>query len=155
MDLFINLWYTLGKITEQPIGIKGGSFLRFYSFATQEERRKFGGSYFIELQYCRFARGTDIETILSAIEHWKNDSLYIYGDDDNTFVSDYGEIFTGGIYGNQKRGMVDIVGINYYSEEHARAITEAVKERKPPDYPNLLNWLETGKAYNGFYILGL
>lgn len=57
----------------------------FYSFTSQEERKKFGGSYFIELQYCKLAQGTEIEKIVSvsSIEYWKNDSLYIYGDDDN------------------------------------------------------------------------
>lgn len=54
----------------------------FYTFSSQEEQRKFGGSYFIELQYCRLKPGTEIKKIISvaAIEDWKNDSLYIYGD---------------------------------------------------------------------------
>lgn len=59
----------------------------FHTFHSQEERRKFGGSYFIEFQYCEAAPGTSLEEILSvdAIHMWKNDSLYLYGDDDNTF----------------------------------------------------------------------
>lgn len=129
----------------------------FYSFSSQEERRKFGGSYFIELQYCRLKPGTEIKKIISvaAIEDWKNDSLYIYGDDDNKFISHYGKIFTGGIYNNGKSGMVDIYGINYYSSEQSELILERVKEKKPLNYQMLLSWLEKSKEYNGFYILGL
>lgn len=88
----------------------------FHTFKSREERRKYGGSYFIEIQYCSLAKGTEIEKIVSvdAIENWKNDSLYIYGDDDNEFEVYYREIFTGGIYNNLKRGCVDMCGINYY-----------------------------------------
>ena len=129
----------------------------FHSFGSQEERIKFGGSYFIELQYCRLAQGTDIEKIVSvyAIEHWQNDSLYIYGDDDTAFVSYYGKIFTDGIYSNRKSGMVDIYGINYYAQKQISSIIETIKEMRPLDYQVLLNWLEQVKEYNGFYILGL
>ena len=129
----------------------------FHSFGSQEERIKFGGSYFIELQYCRLAQGTDIEKIVSvyAIEYWQNDSLYIYGDDDTAFVSYYGKIFTDGIYSNRKSGMVDIYGINYYAQKQINSIIETIKEMRPLDYQVLLNWLEQVKEYNGFYILGL
>lgn len=129
----------------------------FHTFKSQEERRKFGGSYFIEMQYCKLAQGTEIKKIISvdAIEHWKNDSLYIHGDDDNEFVSHYGKIFTGGIYSNGKSGCVDMCGINYYSQEQAHLIIKKIKEMNPLDYPILLNWLEMIKEYIGFYILGL
>lgn len=65
---------------------------------------------------------------MDAIENWKNDSLYIYGDDDNEFEVYYGEIFTGGIYNNLKRGCVDMCGINYYPPEQTQLITEKIKE---------------------------
>ncbi len=129
----------------------------FYSFTSQEERNKFGGSYFIELQYCKLAQGTEIEKIVSvsSIEYWKNDSLYIYGDDDNTFASCYGKIFTGGIYNNKKSGIVDIYGINYYSQEYTDSIMKTITKMKPLDYQALFAWLEKVREYNGFYILGL
>lgn len=135
----------------------GGGILLFHTFSSQEERRKFGCSYFIELQYCRLALGTEIEKIVSVneIEHWKNDSLYIHGNDDNKFASHYGEIFTGGIYSNRKSGIVDLYGINYYSQQQAHLISEQIKIMKPLDYPTLLNWLEKSKENMGFYILGL
>ena len=129
----------------------------FHTFSSQEERSKFGGSYFIELQYCKFNPGTEIRKIISvdAIEHWKNDSLYIHGNDDNKFVSHYGKIFTGGIYNNGKSGMVDVYGINYYSCEQTKLILDRLKEMKPLNYRMLLSWLEKVKENNGFYILGL
>lgn len=129
----------------------------FHTFSSQEERREYGGSCFIEMQYCRLPRGTEIEKIISvdAIRHWKNDSLYIYGDDDNEFVAQYKKIFTDGIYNNLKRGMVDMYGINYYSREQTRLILEKLKEIKPSDWQVLLSWLERAETHNGFYILGL
>ena len=129
----------------------------FHTFSSQAQRREFGGSYFIELQYCRLARGTEIEAVVSveAIKHWKDDSLYVYGDDDNAFFSQYGKIFTGGIYNNGKSGTVDLHGINYYSREQTRLIFERVKEMQPPDDQVLLHWLESSEKHNGFYVLGL
>ena len=54
----------------------------FRTFHSQKERREFGGSYFIEIQYCRLPPNAKIEEFLSGeheMELWKNDSLYIYG----------------------------------------------------------------------------
>ncbi len=128
----------------------------FHVFSSQEERRNFGGSDFIEMQYCRLDRETEMERVVltDAIEHWKNDSLYIHGDDVNEFVSHYRMIFTDGIYSNLKCGTVDIYGINYYSREQTYLILERVKGIKPPDYQILLNWLEKAEENTGFYILG-
>ena len=129
----------------------------FHTFNSREELRIFGGSYFIEVQYCKLASCSKIKEIIAvdAIEHWKNDSLYIYGDDDEEFTSYYGEIFTGGIYNNEKRGVVDLCGINYYSQEQTEHIMERVKKERPIDYQTLLRWLEKADKYNGIYVLGL
>lgn len=129
----------------------------FHAFASQDERRKFSGSYFIELQYCKLPMGTEIEKIVSVdiIKHWKDDSLYIYGDDDNIFTLHYQKIFTDGIYSNRKSGTVDICGINYYSRAYTHLIMEKIIKMKPLDCPILLNWLEKVNSYIGFYILGL
>lgn len=134
----------------------GGDILLFHRFSSQDERQAFGGSYFIELQYCRLPQGTMIDEIVSvdAITHWQDDSLYIYGDDDNLFTAQYGDIFTDGIYSNLKSGYVDICGINYYAQALIDQIMEKVAEAKPLDYPVLLDWLGKGKQYHGFYILG-
>ncbi len=129
----------------------------FQTFLSQEERRGFGGSYFIEMQYCNLPRETGIERIVSvdALVHWKNDSLYIYGDDESAFVSLYGEIFAGGTYSNLACGAVDTCGINYYSPEKTKRILKRVKAEKSLGDPVLISWLERSRAYNGFYILGL
>lgn len=129
----------------------------FHTFSSQKERKQFGGSFFIEIQYCRLARGTSIEKIVSvdAISNWRDDSLYIYGNDDNEFLLHYGKIFTDGIYNNRKSGAVDLCGINYYSEELADLMAETIKEEEPPDYQVLLDWLKGVKEHNGFYVLGL
>ena len=60
----------------------------FHKFVSQEERRAFGGSDFIELQYCRLPHGSKLRSIISvdAISHWKLDSLYVSGDDMDVFI---------------------------------------------------------------------
>lgn len=47
-----------------PFG-EGGGLLLFHTFGSQEERRKFGGSCFIEIQYCRLPENTQLEKIIS------------------------------------------------------------------------------------------
>lgn len=129
----------------------------FHTFVSQNERRKFGGSDFMELQLCKLNRGTEFGKIVSneAIKHWKNDSLYIYGDNMEEFYAVYGEIFRDGYYGNGERGMVDCCGINYYTWEQTIAITEKLKKEKPKDFQVLLDWLADAEAYNGMYLLGV
>ena len=96
----------------------------FHTFASQDERRKFGGSAFMELQKCRQKPGTKLEKILSieTIAHWKNDSLYVSGDDMDIFDQHYGHVFAGGTYHNQAIGPMDLLGINFYSREQAVCI---------------------------------
>ncbi|MGI6316449.1 MAG: hypothetical protein ACOX17_07245 [Christensenellales bacterium] len=129
----------------------------FQTFYSQEERRKIGGSYFIEFQYCELAPDSKREGLISAdtIKMRKNDSLYIYGDDENTFFSCYKDIFTGGTYGNGKTGVVDLCGINYYSVEETECILKKLKYTHLPEQEILAHWLEKARKHSGFYILGL
>lgn len=129
----------------------------FHTFSSQDERRQLGGSDFIEFQYCRLKKGTEIRKIVSvnSIENWKNNSLYIFGDDINVFLSSYGDFFNSGIYNNGKSGPMDLCGINYYSQGQISFMIKALKERQPQDYRILLQWLENANKYNGFYILGI
>lgn len=131
--------------------------LLFLTFNSQEERRKFGGSNFIELQYCRLPPRTKIKEIVSvnAIRNWENDSLYICGDNMDMFYSSYGTIITGGIYNNMERGPVDLFGINFYSQEQISQIIERIKAEIPPEYQIILKWLKEGREYVGIYILGI
>lgn len=127
----------------------------FHVFSSQEERRDFGGSLFIEIQFCKLSKGVKTKKIVAvnSIENWQNDSLYI--SDENTFFREYGKIFDCGIYSNLKRGVVDIFGINYYSPSSVDSIIAKLNKEKPSDYITLAEWLARAKEYNGFYILGL
>ena len=129
----------------------------FHTFASQDERRKFGGSAFMELQKCRQKPGTKLEKILSieTIAHWKNDSLYVYIDDMEGFYALYGKIFRDGCCQNGERGMVDCYGVNYYTPEQTARIARALAEEKPADFQVLLDWLKTAENDNGIYLLGL
>ena len=129
----------------------------FHTFASQDERRKLGGSDYIEFQLCKLKRGTKLEKIVSneAVKHWKNDSLYICGDDMEEFYAIYGEIFRDGYYGNGERGIVDYCGINYYTLEQTMFIVERLKREKPKDFQILLDWLTDVGKHNGIYLLGV
>lgn len=127
----------------------------FHIFDSQEERRRFGGSAFVEMQFCRLQPGTKIEDLVSvdSITHWQNDSLYI--DDENAFYREYSDIFDCGIYNNLNSGTVDIYGINYYAPTTIDTIINRVLAKKPAECQVLLQWLNNAKQHNGFYILGL
>ena len=129
----------------------------FHTFASQDERREFCGGDFIEFTFCKLDRCTVIEEIVSTdtVFHWSNSSLYLCGDDWNEFCDAYGEIITNGTYANLEKGYLDWCGINYFSPEQMQRIMKQIREEKPKDYQPLLNWLEKGTQYNGFYILGL
>ena len=131
--------------------------LLFHSFHSQAERRKFGGSDFIEIQYCRLPKGTSIREIVSvdAIKDWKDDSLYIFGDDMDLFYQNYGDIITDGVYCNGDRGPMDLCGINFYSKDQATDMLKRLAEEKPPEYQILCRWLQAGEQYLGFYLLGV
>jgi len=127
----------------------------FHVFSSREERRNYGGSAFIEIQFCKMPYRTELEKIVavSSIKHGQNDSLYI--DDEDTFYQEYRDIFDCGIYNNLKSGTVDIYGINYYAPCLIDSIVAKLQKNKPTDYITLIEWLNNAKKYNGFYILGL
>lgn len=127
----------------------------FHIFNSQEERRAFGGSAFIELQFCKLSPDTKVKKIVNNIKYWQNDSLYVYLDDIDTFDQEYGHILSSGIYNNMKSGMVDIYGINYYKPALIDSIIERLNKEKPTDYEVLVSWLIESKSYNGFYVLGI
>lgn len=127
----------------------------FHVFSSQEERRNFGGSAFIEIQFCKMPYKTKTKKLLAvnSIQNWQNDSLYI--SDEDTFYQEYSNIFTCGIYYNLRSGTVDIFGINYYAPTLVDSFITKLYEDKPLDYITLVEWLIKAKEYNGFYILGL
>ena len=131
----------------------------FHSFSSQDERREFGGGDFLEFTFCKLRRGTSIKKIISDSEiaslHWSCASVYLCGEDWEVFRDAYGEIITGGTYANLETGSLDCCGINYFSPEQMKQIMKKIREEKPKDCQMLLNWLEQGTRYNGFYVLGL
>jgi hypothetical protein len=129
----------------------------FHSFESQEERQAFGGSAFIEIQYCRLKPTASIREIVSprVKNDWKDNSLYVYADDMDEFYSNYKDIFCDGAYSNTKKGNIDLFGINYYSPKQLAEIIDKIEKQKPLDYEILLEWLKHGINYNGIYILGI
>ncbi|MBQ8858541.1 MAG: hypothetical protein IJ012_01965 [Clostridia bacterium] len=127
----------------------------FHVFDSQEERRSFGGSAFMEMQFCKWPSGTAVEKIVAvnSINHWQNDSLYV--DDEDVFYQEYGHIFDCGIYNDLKKGTVDIHGINYYAPSLVDSIIARIQKEKPAAYDVMIEWLIKSKEYNGFYILGM
>lgn len=127
----------------------------FHSFNSQTERKKFGSSQFIEIKYCKLKKGTSIKKIVSKIDYWKEDSLYIHIDDFDNFISNYGKIFNSGTYSNLETGLIDETGINYYSLEQTKEIIRIIETQKPLDYQTIIYWLNKVQEYNGFYFLGI
>ncbi len=127
----------------------------FCRFRDQDERRAFGDGDFYELQFCRYPAGTPIKRIVDGAERWRDDSLYIPGDDMALFDREYGGIFTGGTYANLQTGPWDWCGINYYDPALTERIIAEVWERKPLESTKLLLWLYEARNCNGFYLLGV
>lgn len=129
----------------------------FLSFDSQEKRRTYGGSAFIEIQFCKLPADTKLKKILAvnSIVHWQNDSIYVYVDDIDAFSQNYCRILDCGMYNNKKSGIVDIYGINYYMPIMIDRIIEKLYQEEPLDYEVFINWLNKAKGYNGFYILGI
>ena len=129
----------------------------FHVFKTQDERRNYGGSAFIEIQFCDMPLQTSIKERASNahIRHWNDRSLYIHIDDSDVFYRAYHRIFDCGTYNNLKTGPMDLYGINYYAPTLTDPIIERLNKEKPKDYEVLTAWLIRAKAHNGFYILGL
>lgn len=117
----------------------------FHVFNSQEERRTYGGSAFIEIQFCKLSANRKVteRVALRSIQHWQNDSLYV--DDEDLFYNEYHCIFDA----------MDIFGMNYYGPESINPVIEKIITAKPMEYEVLVEWLNKAKEYNGFYILGL
>lgn len=136
-------------------------FHSHHIFRSQEERKKIGGTLFIEFQYCKMKLGTRIQDLVpeDGIDCWLDDSLYLYIGDIDIFIEEYADIFNCGIYYNDnnhklERGL-ELYGATYYSPDQVETITAEILERKATDYEILLDWLKKVKNYNGFYISGI
>ena len=122
-------------------------------FTSQDDRRKYGGSCFIEIQFCFLPAGTSSKTILNDHAYWRDDSLYVHGD--SPFYSEYKDVFGNGVHPNMSEGLFDPAGITYYRADQIDGIVSRALQSKPEDYELLVVWLEEAKKYNGFYVLGV
>ena len=127
----------------------------FLSFSSQEERRAYGGSDFVEIGFCTLPAGTKPADAvrLENIHSWQDSSLYVA--DDHAFYEEYCAVFTGGYYANGKTGTMDLTGINYYPAAMLEGIIAKIRALAPMDSATLCAWLERAREYNGFYIFGL
>ena len=82
--------------------------------------------------------------IFNSINHWENDSLYVYVDDFDTFYHEHNPVFD-----------CDIYGINYYAPSSIDSIIRKINIDKPTDCEKLATWLKEAMQHNGFYILGI
>lgn len=129
----------------------------FHTFSSKEEMGSYGGSGFVELQFCCMPFQTDIKNLVDIknIQNWKDDSLYIISDDVEKFEQEYSCFFDCGVYNNLKSGAVDLFGVNYYKSDLIDGIIERLNKKKMTDSEVLIEWLDKAKSYNGFYILGI
>lgn len=133
--------------------------MMFQSFNSQSERIKKIGSDCLEFQFCRKKMGTPVKMIVSVsnVKPRDNASLYVSGEnlDSGLFGKNYGDFFTDGVYANGESGPLDWCGINYYTPEQVKFISEKLKARNSADDRILLGWLQKAEKYNGFYVLGV
>ena len=119
----------------------------FLKFKNQDERKKFGGTAFIELAY--FKRKNRFKIFDKFLKKkklfWNNDSLYVYVDDIDEFHKLYDEVFNGCNY----------YGSNYYSKEKTLEIINLLKQKQPKEYLVLVEWLEVALSYDGFWFYGI
>jgi len=131
--------------------------LLFHVFASEEERRRYGGTAFVEIQYCDMPSRTFAGRLPAArhIQSWKNDSLYVHADDLDTFCREYGSLPGRDSCNGRKCRSIDPYGINYFAAAAVDLLIAWLDKEKPADYEVLAAWLASAKERNGFYILGL
>ncbi len=103
----------------------------------------------------REARRAEPFEVLPAVSTTNENAITFLPGDDNTFMQAYDDIFDCGIYNNLETGAIDPCGINYYGPDLIDPIIAKLLDIKPADHEKLVEWLNTAKKYNGFYILGV
>ncbi len=123
----------------------------FIEFKNNEERIRYGGSAFIEFQFCKLKEKTRLRKIVNKVNHWQEDSLYVPVDNMDSLIGLYNNVFNCGIYNNLKSGPIDMFGVNYYKKAQIVDMIEKLIEIDNNEV--LINWLRESLKYNGFYIL--
>ena len=127
----------------------------FLKFDSQEKRKSYGGSCFIELQFCKLPPRTKIKQIMKGFKYWEDDSLYIYEIRQEDVYLIYKDIIGYGLHMDFSEGYFDTWGVTYYEPGRIENIKERLMEQKPEESEILLEWLEKAEKYNGFYVLGV
>lgn len=112
------------------------------------------GSAYYEFQYCK--KDMILKKLLDkGYGFWAEDSLLVHTDDDEEFFKNYLKYLC---FTNAPDGTNEFCeyGVNYYTREQTRAISEKIKEDRPKDFEILADWLYKAVTdYNGFFFLGI
>lgn len=105
---------------------------------------------YFEFSYCKKKR-----LFVYALSHLpirKEDSLYVYLDDEEVFFENYGKY----LESPYKRNGFVYLGPNYYTKKQTQSIIELIKQDLPQEHEVLLQWLQKAvDEYEGFYFLGI
>lgn len=113
------------------------------------------GTCYLEFQFCETDKPLNDGKAICNTEFWRDDSLFMHGDDFGEFYELYGDLFGCAVFPNGERGC-DSCGVNYYGKEETAKIVEGLSARPNEEYAALLLWLkEAEQRGNGFYILGV
>lgn len=114
------------------------------------------GTCYLEFRFCETDKPLkDGKVRYEILNHWSDDSLYLYWDDFSEFYELYGDLFGCAVFPNGERGC-DSCGVNYYGKEENAKIIAGMSTRPNEEYAALLPWLkEAEKRGKGFYILGV
>ncbi len=115
--------------------------------------KKKGSSAYYEFSFCKKNMPID-ELTKNGYEHWSEDSLLLYIDDDARFFEHYKKYFEKPHSPDGSRRFY-YAGVNYYTAEEAEKILEKIEKDAPPYSAPLIAWLKQAQAYNGFFLLGV
>ncbi len=117
------------------------------------ERKKRGVSAYYEFSYCK----KDLplaDLVNNGYTIWQEDSLLVYIDDDAKLFRHY-LCYLSPTHAPNGTDEFFYAGVNYYTKAETAAILQRLKADNPPYSAPLIEWLENGEKYNGFFFLGI
>ncbi len=116
-------------------------------------RKKQGSSAYYELSYCK--KDLPLATLVeNGYTMWQEDSLLVYIDDDAELCAHYLP-YLSPTHAPDGTDKFFYAGVNYYTKAETAAILQRLKADNPPYSAPLIEWLENGEEYNGFFFLGI
>ncbi len=94
------------------------------------------------------------ELTQNGYEHWSEDSLLFYIDDDARFFEHYMKYFKNPHSPDGSRRFY-YAGVNYYTAEETAKMLADIEKDAPPYSAPLIAWLKNARTYNGFFFLGI